>query len=324
MRGREALMDPLQTILRAVRFSGGVFLDAEFAAPWAVNSRVDPEDCQSFGQQPRHVIAYHYVVEGPVRLQVAGEPTVSLTAGTVILLPHNDPHVLGNGDLVRPVDAGRLIQPALPGRLPRLVHGGGGEATRLLCGFLGMETPDHPVLAALPPALVQTVRDDAAAGWIESSLRFAAAELGSGRVASVELLGRLAELLFVEAARRHLATGGGGRGWLAGLRDPVIGRVLALMHERPAHPWSVLELARESGASRSALADRFKATVGEAPMQYLSGWRLQVAAARLRETADSVTQIAFDSGYESDAAFNRAFKRRFGVPPAAWRRGAER
>jgi AraC-like DNA-binding protein len=204
------------------------------------------------------------------------------------------------------------------------VHGGGGALTRIVCGFLGSEAQHNPVLAALPAVLKLDVRHTAAAGWIESSFHFAASEVASGRVGSATILSKLSELLFVEAVRHYIASlPSDRRGWLAGLRDPYVGRALALLHARLAHAWTAEELAREVGLSRSAFAERFTTIIGDPPLRYLALWRMQLAAQRLTESHLPISQIAFEIGYESETAFNRAFKREFGAPPAAWRRQAK-
>jgi AraC-like DNA-binding protein len=308
--------DPLSDLLRTMRLTGGVFLEAEFTAPWCVLAQVAPEDCRPL-PAPAQLIAYHYVLAGRLQLQAEGEPPVALEAGEIVLLPRNDPHRLGSALDIRPVDAGQLIQPAADGGGPaRIVFGGNGEAARILCGFLGSDVRGNPLLASLPRVLRFRVGEGASGDWIASSFRFAAQELRGG---SATMLARLAELLFLEAVRRYLDGMPPGRiGWLPGLRDPVVGRALALMHGRAAHPWTTEELAREAGLSRSAFAERFTALLGEPPMRYLGRWRIRAAADRLRD-GQPVARAAYEVGYASEAAFSRAFKREFGVPPAAWR-----
>lgn len=304
-----------------MHLTGGVFLDAEFTSPWCVSSRIGPEDCRAFLPAPAHVIAYHYVTEGRLLLEVNGQSAVAVRAGEIILLPRNDMHRLGSALNVRAVSADDLIQPMRNGGLARIVHGGGGERTRILCGFLGVDTPNPPIALILPAVLTLTVDHEASGAWIESSFRFAAQELVAGPPGSPTVLAKLAELLFIEAVRRHLASLPAEQsGWLAGFRDPIVGRALALLHGRKAHPWTAEELAREVGASRSAFADRFTTLMGEPPMRYLARQRLQFAAQRLRESHESVAGIGLDAGYDSEAAFSRAFKREFGKPPAAWRK----
>jgi AraC-like DNA-binding protein len=314
-------MDALSDVLRAVRLTGGVFLDAQFTAPWCVTAKVGPEDCRPFLATPRHVIAYHYVSFGRLFLQVDGERPVEVQAGEIVLLPRNDAHVLGSALNLKPVSADDLIQPPGDGGLARISHGGGGAPTHIVCGFLGSEVHHNPLVGTLPKVLKLNIRESVAGDWIESSFRFAASELSSGRVGCETVLSKLSELLFVEAVRRYLATvSPAQRGWLAGLRDPMIGRALALLHGRLAHPWTAEDLAREIGLSRSAFAERFTSLVGEPPMRYLATWRMQLAAQKLCEGHLPISRIAYEVGYESEAAFNRAFKREFGMPPASWRK----
>jgi AraC-like DNA-binding protein len=315
------MADALSDVLRAVRLGGGVFLDAEFTAPWCVGARIGPEDCRAFGVAPERVIATHFVIEGELRLAVDGEPPVELGAGDLVLLARNDPHRLGS-DLSRPpVPADDLILPAAEGGLATIRHGGGGARAHIVCGFLASELSANPLFESLPRVFALRSGQGSARDWIEASFRFAAVELAAGRPGSDTVLAKLSELLFVEAVRACIATLPPGRkGWLAGLRDPHVGRALALLHGRVAHPWTVDELARQTGLSRSALGERFAALLGEPPMRYLARWRMGIAARRLRESHDPVAQIAADVGYDSEAAFHRAFKRELGVPPAAWRR----
>lgn len=315
-------MDVLSEVFAAVRFSGGVFLDAEFTAPWCVASQVGPEDFDAQGGMPAQLIAYHYVIDGRLLVRVGDAPPLPVLAGEIVLLPRNDAHVLGSAADLRPVVIDSQVQP--PGeRTPAVLrHGGGGEPTHIICGYLGCDVPDNLLLQTLPPLLKLAVRDGAGGAWLEDSFRHAAAEFAVSGSGSAAVLGKLAELLFVEGVRRYVAAlPEGQRGWLAGLRDRLIGRALALLHGRVAHPWTTEELARAVGLSRSAFAARFTALIGQPPMRYLAGWRLQLAAVRLRESTAATAQIAAEVGYESDAAFNRAFKRAFGTTPAAWRAG---
>lgn len=316
-------MDALSDVLRVVRLTGGVFLDAQFSAPWCVASRIEPEDCRPFLAAPRHVIAYHCIVSGSLLLQTDMDPPVALKAGEIVLLPRNDPHRIGSCIEASPVSAHELVQPSRDAGLARIVHGGGGEPTRIVCGFLGSDAPFNPLMATLPKVLKLDIRETPSGAWIESSFQLAASEIAAGRAGSVTLVSKLSELLFVEAVRRYLMElPAEQRGWLAGLRDPIVGRALQLLHSRANEPWTAESLAREVGLSRSAFAERFTTLIEQPPMQYLAQWRMQVAAQRLRDSQGSVAQIAFDVGYESQAAFNRAFKREFGMPPAAWRRQA--
>jgi AraC-like DNA-binding protein len=313
-------MDALLDIVGALKLTGGIFLDAEFTAPWCVAAKVGPEDCSPVAPPPRSIIAYHYVSAGRLVLQVEAQPPVEAIAGDVIVLPRNDAHTLASAIGLPAVSAEEFVQPA-DGGLARIVHGGGGEQTRVLCGFLGGDRQCELVTGLLPAVLKLSVADGASGKWIESSLRFAADELSAGPSQSTAVVARLAGLLFLEAVRRHLGSLPAEQGgWSAGLRDPVVGRALALLHSHPERRWTTEELAREVGLSRSALAQRFTRLIGEPPMRYLASTRLHAAARRLAESRDAVARIAFEAGYESEAAFHRAFKRQLGLAPAAWRR----
>jgi AraC-like DNA-binding protein len=317
-------MDPLLDLLRSLHLTGGVFLEAEMTAPWSVTSHIAPGDYRGLSQAPTHVIGYHYITEGRCRVSLDGRHVADARAGDIILVARNDHHDLANGAAVPSVPAGQLATRPEAAGLWRIQHGGGGERTRVLCGFLATSV-SHPAIAeVLPPLLTISVEDGAAAAWIESSFRFVGQGVMRGDPESIPLLGKLAELLFIEAVRRHVASlPPDHHGWLAGLRDPVVGRALALLHGQKDRRWTVDELAREAGASRSVFADRFTSLIGEAPIRYLTRHRLQQAADRLRETQDGVADVAFQAGYESEAAFSRAFKRAYGLAPAVWRRGKD-
>lgn len=321
-------MDALADVLAAVRLSGGVFLEAEFTAPWCIVARVGPEDCRPYGALPAHIIAYHYVASGDLVLQRADAAPLPVAAGEIVLLPRNDPHTLASAPGLRPVVVDALVQPppsGLGSGPARLCYGGGGAASRIVCGFLGCAVSDNPLLASLPPALRLAPRQGLAGSWMDHSFRLAAAESAADQGGSAApLLGRLAELLFVEAIRGYLATLAEDQtGWLAGLRDPIVGKALALLHGRVAEPWTTEALARQTGLSRSSFAERFRRLIGMPPMRYLAAWRMQLAAASLRQGRRSIAQIAGDVGYDSDAAFNRAFKRTYGQAPSAWRKRSQ-
>jgi AraC-like DNA-binding protein len=256
-----------------------------------------------------------------MQIKVEGSDAIDVYAGEIVLLPHNDAHAFGSDLNSAPLPAREVIQPPQGGGLSRIVYGGGGVATQVLCGFLGSDAPFSPLLSALPPILKLDVRSTASGAWIESSFRFAASEIAAGRLGSTTVIAKLSELLFVEAVGQFIASlPAERRGWLAGLRDPQIGRALAALHARPTEPWTAEALALEVGMSRSAFAERFSSLVGQPPMQYLTLWRMHVAAQHLREGRGSVAQIGFAIGYESEAAFSRAFKRQFGASPGTWRR----
>ncbi|TIP27645.1 MAG: AraC family transcriptional regulator [Mesorhizobium sp.] len=305
-----------------MRLTGGVFLEAEFTAPWCISSKIAPEDCRPFTPEPRHIIGFHYITAGRCLLKVDGQQPMVVERGQLIVLPRNDEHVLASASNLRPVNSHHLIQPGPDGGLARIVYGGGGEPTQILCGFLGSDVPYNAFIALLPNVLKLDAADGASAIWIESNFRFAARELARGRAHSPAILAKLAELLFMEAVRRYFTSQPPLDSSLAaGMRDPIVGRALGLIHGQIARRWTTEDLAREIALSRSAFAERFTRVIGEPPMRYIVRQRLEQASAQLKESADSIAQIAYDVGYESEVAFNRAFRREYGVPPAAWRRG---
>lgn len=315
-------MNALLDVLRTMHLTGGVFLDCEFTAPWCVTaSSVGPDEVGLVTTAiPAYVIAYHYIEEGSVLLQFEGEEPVRVEAGEIVVFPSNDRHRLGSDLTLTPISAKELVLPPTNGAMARIAHGGGGALTHVMCGFLGTDTPNDPLIGILPSVLKLDVSQGTSADWIKSSFHFAALEMARGRVGSPTVLARLAECLFMEAVRGYVdSLPQEERGWLGGLRDPVVGRALALIHARRDHPWSTEELAREIGLSRSAFADRFTRMMDESPMRYLAKQRMQFATQRLRTSHEPVSRIALEAGYESEAAFNRAFKRQLGVPPAAWR-----
>jgi AraC-like DNA-binding protein len=314
-------MDALSDVLRVVGLTGGVFLDAEFTEPWSISGKVAPELCRPFMVQPERVVCFHYVSEGGFRLRLEDGATHEVRAGEVVMLPRNDLHVLSGTAWTAPVAAGELIQ--APGALgvARIAHGGGGARTRMVCGFLGGSVQLHPMLDNLPAVMTVDLASLPTGDWMGRTFSYAAQTLAGGDPGAATVLAKLSELLFVEVVRRYVAALPPERtGWLAGLRDPAVGRALSLMHGRLDKDWTTDSLAREVYVSRSTFAERFTALIGVPPMRYLLNWRMQVAMQKLRETRENVAQVAFAVGYESEAAFSRAFHREVGQPPAAWRR----
>jgi AraC-like DNA-binding protein len=320
-------MDALSEVLKAVRLTSGIFLDAEFTAPWCINSAPGPEDVADILPDAEQVAIYHLVTEGRCRAKLPEEGrALDLQAGDLLMFPHGDGHLLGSDLHLAPRQAGDLVEPSPGGGLARIQYGGGGPRTRFVCGFMACDKRMcRPLIGAMPRMLRVSMRDAPAAAWIEATVRRGASETHAPSAGAEVILGRLAELLFVEAVREYVRSlPENQRGWLAGLRDPHVGRALALLHADPARDWEVELLADAAGLSRSALAERFVALIGQPPMQYLTGWRMALAAQALSTTSDAVARIAERVGYDSEAAFNRAFKREFGAPPAAWRRAARR
>jgi AraC-like DNA-binding protein len=316
-------MDALSDVLRVANLTGGVFLNAEFFAPWCIVARVGPEHCAPALGPASHLIVYHYVVEGDLHIRVDGHSDeVVIGAGEVVLLPRNDLHLMGSDLTLQPVAGSDVIRPPKNGGLFSIQHGGSGGRTQMICGFLGCaNAAANPVLSTLPALLRLNLAQDVAADWIRSTFQYGAAEVAAGRAGSETVLAKLSELLFVEAVRRHAASlPDGETGWFSGLRDPYVARALALLHREVARRWTVDDLGREVGLSRSALADRFIHLIGVPPMHYLAQWRMQVATQKLRGTPTSLGQVAEMVGYDSEAAFSRAFKKAYSVAPATWRR----
>lgn len=313
-------MDALEDVLRLTGLTGGVFVDAEFTAPWSVLGKVSPQVCAPFMTPPDRLAAFHYVVEGSAIVIPEGGEPCALKAGEAVLLPHNEAHVFASAQNVPSVKAGDLLRTVAPNGVARIVHGGGGERTRMICGFLGGNAQLHPLLANLPSVMTFDLATLPSGQWMARTFTYAAETMADGDSGASTVLTKVSELMFVEALRRYLAALPPEQtGWLAGLRDSAVGRALALMHARLNEDWTADALARQANLSRSAFAERFTTLIGMPPMRYLTNWRMQVAMQKLRETRLMVAQIAFEVGYESEASFTRAFRRETGLPPAAWR-----
>jgi len=330
--------DTLSDVLGHVRLSGAVFFDIDATAPWVAESPAAREVAPYILPGAEHVIEYHLVVSGRCYGGIVGTPQVELRAGDLVIFPQGDAHVMSSSPGMRAKPDLEVHQRPPGALLPiALEMNGGGEHTAVICGFLGCDArPFNPLLAALPRTLL--VRGSELAPSAQGLARalpngsslgllteLALAESKARRAGGECALSRLSELMFVEAVRRYVDSLPPGQdGWLAGLRDPHVGRALALLHEHPARAWSLDDLARDAGQSRSLLAERFVQLVGLPPMQYLAKWRMQLAAERLRATNEGLSQIAERVGYGSESAFSRAFKRLVGVAPAVFRQGPAR
>src|SRR6266480_24927 len=248
---RRAGMDALSDVLRVAHLTGGVFLHADFFAPWCMAARVAPEHCAPALGPASRLILYHYIVEGELRIRVDGEDGEDLVlgAGDVVLLPRNDLHLIGSDLSLPPVAGSDIIKPPKDGGLFSIHHGGAGGCTRMICGFLGCASAEgNPVLMTLPSLLKLNVEQGGAAEWIRSTFQYAAEEVSAGRPGSETVLAKLSELLFVEAVRRYAeALPDGQTGWLAGLREPYVARALALLHHNITRRWTVDDLGREVG-----------------------------------------------------------------------------
>jgi AraC-like DNA-binding protein len=315
-------MDALSEILQSVKLEGAVFYNAEFTAPWGFRSPPSCEVAAFLRKSARHVILYHLLSHGRARVQVENSAhSVELNAGDIVVVPHGDAHIVSNGSPARIVDNGAHLKEVFQQGMVLARNGGGGEPTLFVCGYMECDPElSKSFLGGLPPVFKVHIRNDQAGEWLENSIKFLAGEAGTNRAGSHAVLARLSEALFVETMRRYMADLPAQQtGWLAGARDAVVGAALAQMHRAPEYPWTIAHLAQRVGVSRSVLAERFRCYLGEPLMTYLSRWRLQLGAQMLSSTSYSVARISGDVGYESEPAFNRAFKRHFGAPPAQFR-----
>lgn len=325
--------DPLSDVLRSVRLRGSVFFHLSCRDDWSALARSSREMGPAVMPGAEHVIEYHMLVKGEGWVAVDGEPPLRLREGDIVMLPHGDEHVVSSAPGMAPADDGgdwlvRMRDDPKP--IPITYSGGMFEAGRglapddatavIVCGFIACDLkPFNPLIDALPRLL--HVPAEGVDAWVAPMLKHAANETSERRAGSAALLQRISETVFVDAARRYLDTlPPASRGWLGALRDRQVGRAIALMHGDPAAAWTLDELGHRVGLSRSALHERFVALTGMPPMQYLTNWRMQCAARLLRESHRSVAAVAVEIGYDSEAAFSRAFKRATGLPPATWRR----
>lgn len=313
-------MDALSELLRVIRLSGTAFIDADLHAPWAVETPPPSAIATRLAPGAGRIIPYHLITEGTCNVTLKAHTRVELAAGQVIMFPHGDVHILASMPGLAPlqITTDAVVKLTRPDSIARVRYGGNGARTRLICGFFACdEVLSEQLVARLPRLMHCKIGADSGAALLSRSVQTsqAAAQLGLGAV-----LGKLSELLFVDAIRAYVASMSQHERWLTGLRDRYVSRGLALMYGRPGDHWTVESLARTVGISRTALADHFVRCTGMAPMQYLSLWRLRVAADGLRHTDRAIKLIAEAAGFGSTAAFARAFRREFGVSPDRWRR----
>lgn len=315
-------MDALSEALNTVRMTSAVFFNVQCTAPWGFAVPPLREVARILAPATEYVVGFCLVTEGKACFRFDGVGDVHLSGGDIMIKPHGDPHTVSNGSPSMLIDSALVRDRILAGDLSTVRLDGGGETTEFICGYFGCERhASRLFLAGLPTVIKINVRGDPAGQWLESSIRHLLCEVSSERPGRTALLSKMADALFVEALRRYMEQLPPEQtGWLAGARDPVVGATLALMHRKPCHQWTLGELAAEVGASRSVLVERFTQFLGEPPLTYLARWRMQLAARLLQTTRKTVIELALDVGYESEAAFNRAFKREFGQPPAQYRR----
>jgi len=315
-------MDAFSQVLSGLRLNGAVFFSAEFSAPWGLSAPAAKAMAATAAVRAEHLVLYHLVIEGGAVIELIDGQRTELDAGEIVVFPHGDAHHMSSrGAGERPFPDYGISAKIKARDLRPLRAGGGGDISRFVCGYMSCDPHlSRPILSGLPPVFKINIRTDPSGLWLESSILHLVDEAASGRIGSEAMLAKLSEALFVDTLRRYVASLPEQQpGWLTGVRDPIVGKSLALLHSRIADPWTIESLADEVGISRSALVQRFRRYLSEPPMAYLTRWRLQLAARSLEKTARGMAEIAADVGYESEAAFNRAFKREFGQPPGRYR-----
>jgi AraC-like DNA-binding protein len=317
--------DALSEVLRTVRLTGATYFNVVGKAPWVAEQPTREMVLPKVLPGAEHLIAYHVITEGRCFAGIVDKEAIEIEAGEVVVFTKGDQHVMSSSPGMRadPVPPGAL-DAVTASQLPFFVNYGddGPTSAKLVCGFLACDAqPFNPLLENLPPVIKAGDPRGGDTGWLGQFIRLAVMESADKRAGGESVLARLSELMFIEVVRRHLeALPPEQAGWLAGLRDPFVGKALSLMHGGPARDWTIEELARDVGVSRSVLAERFAVLVGVPPMQYLAKWRMQIASGLLSGGRANVATVAAEIGYASEAAFSRAFKKMVGMPPSAWRR----
>jgi AraC-like DNA-binding protein len=314
--------DVLSDVLRTIRISGSLQFCFMPTGTWQTDAT---PSLAGMAKKPSNTMPFHIVVEGKCWMKMQGQE-YALATGDVVAFPFGTGHQLGVGD------GGRLITPVkdLPAKpwreLPILRYGEGRQKVRLLCGYLQCDGMNfRPLRDALPPLLHVRTREAPDADWLRATIGQIASEADRPRTGGLSMLERLTEITFIELLRHQIiAAKSGAVGWLAALADPSLGKCLSLIHDDPQHAWSVPALSAASGLSRSTLAERFETVLDTSPMRYVRDWRLYLASVTLSTTTKAIGTIAHDAGYAAEAAFNRAFSRAYGAPPAAWRQNARR
>jgi AraC-like DNA-binding protein len=333
-------MDVLSDVLRVIRLSGAVFFTAEFSSPWAIISPPSKALAPLIIPNAECFSIFHVLTEGSCWASVKGEQAVQIKAGDVLVVPHGDEHVLTSDPTVKPTPMNEILHQLPTPGMPPVVYGCGGKVARFVCGFLHCDQRFDPLFSTLPRLLfvhtnegevvIKSENPDSSGAhvplhtgmWLNTALHYLIQEAGVQKPGSQSMLARLTETMFVEVLRQYMQKlSSNEKGWLAGLKDPQVSRALAMLHAEPARPWTVDDLARGVGVSRSGLADRFTELIGESPIHYLASWRMHLAKQLLSEGALSAGEVALRVGYDSEYAFNRAFKRHVGEPPATWRKG---
>lgn len=335
-------MDVLSDVLRVVRLSGAVFFTANFSSPWAIESPIPGTLASTVMPDAECIVLFHILVDGECEVDCQGHPRTRMESGDVVVFPRGDQHTMRSHGARQATPLASIFSPGEHDEPPQLSYGGGGQTSRFVCGYLNCDQRFSPLVEALPTMMMVRSRDDYSAieavdangsrptvvpegssNWLGTTLKFTVNEARAARPGNVAMLGRLTELMFVEILREYMQRLPANQsGWFAAVNDPHVGKALRLLHANPVRDWTVDELSREVGLSRSVLAQRFVDLVGEAPIRYLANWRMQLAKQMMREGTYNIQEVATRVGYDSEAAFNRAFKRATGAPPATWRKGA--
>lgn len=316
------IMDPYSEMLATMRLKGALYFRAEFTAPWFINAPPSSQLARVIELGATHVINFHLLTDGEATIRLRTGEELRLAAGDIVIFPHGDAHHMMSIDGACQVEDSAVIAKVQARDLSPLRAGGGGADTRFVCGYMACDPFFcRSILDGLPSVLSVNIRTGPSGHWLEHSIRHLLDEAGTGAAGSEAMLAKLSEALFIETLRTYAATlPDNHTGWLAAARDQYVGKALAIMHNRIAQPWTIADLANEVGLSRTALVDRFTELLAMPPITYLTHWRMQLAARALVTTSYNIAQIAADVGYESEAAFSRAFKREMGLPPARFRR----
>lgn len=314
--------DVLSDVLRAIRLTGSLQFCFMPSGNWQTGNK---PAMARLASGTGSVMPFHILVEGACWLKIDGQH-IDLAAGDVVAFPFGTGHQLGvgsDGPTILPTED----LPPRPWReLPILRYGDGSGQVRLLCGYLQCDSMSfRPLRAALPNLLYVRTKDADGTGWLRATIDQITAEVDRPRSGGLSMLERLTEITFIELLRHQISAAQPvASGWLAALADPALGRCLALIHEDPRRDWSVETLAAAAGLSRSSLSERFETILATSPIRYLREWRLCQASIALSTTSRPIAAIAEEAGYGTEAAFNRAFSRVYGMPPASWRQAARR
>lgn len=303
--------DPLADPLRLLRLTGVLHCQAELTAPWGLDLPRIP-----------NCMAIHIVNSGRLFIDIAGQPTREIEAGSLVMVPHGTAHQLRSEPGTPVTLLTEVPVQLITDRYERMVFGGGGAHTSIsYCGVRFDPLGARRLMQVLP-LVIQLDTLSQADEWLRDTARFITREAVATRPGSEAIITRLADIVVVQAIRVWLASADGQHGWLAALQDRQIGRAMTAIHRDPARDWTVAALAGEIGMSRSALAARFTELVGESVKQYITEWRMQLARDELQTTSQTLEVVAEKYGYQSEASFSRAFKRVFGVSPGSVRREA--